>query len=162
MRRIVFNTAAVLSLVLCLVLIYACLRSFLPTNIRLGSMDGALIVFCWEGAHDPSDHEYNPGSEKFAGIRVIVGMMSRDVDKNILGFRSIHGDGIFRGVTYQIYAIPYWFLIPLAAILPILWLRYHRQQRFRAREGHCLACGYDLRESKDKCPECGAAIKAIS
>ena len=158
MRRIIFNTAAIVSLLLCLVFICACVRSFLPTNVRLGSVQGCFIIFCWEGAHDAPDEEYNPGSEKFAGIRVILAMMSRDVDNNVLGFRSIHGGGLFRGVTYQIYAIPYWFLIPLSAILPILWLRYHRQQRFRAKEGHCLKCGYDLRESKDKCPECGAPI----
>ena len=160
MRRVIFNTAAIGSLVLCLVFLYACLRSFLPTNLRLGSVDGSLIIFCWEGAMDTPDDEYNPGSEKFAGVRVILRMMSRDVDKNILGFRSIRGGGLFRGVTYQIYAVPYWFLIPLTAILPIFWLRYRAQQRMRAREGRCLNCGYDLRESKGKCPECGAQIRA--
>src|SRR3954470_3434601 len=123
MRRIVFNTAAIISLMLCLFFIYACLRSFLPTNVRLSSVDGSLMIFCWDGPvpSDGRDEEYNPASEKFAGIRTMLKMMSHQSEWQFLGFRSIKGGGLFRGVSYQVYAIPYWILIPLTAILPILW-----------------------------------------
>src|ERR1051325_9979246 len=119
MRRIVFNTAAVSSGLLCLFFIYACLRSFLPTHVRVQSIDGSLMLLFWDGAmNDPQADEYDPGSEKFAGIRTILQSMSRDADHNLLGFRYIRGGGLFRGVTYQIYAVPYWLIIPLTAILP--------------------------------------------
>jgi rubrerythrin len=36
-----------------------------------------------------------------------------------------------------------------------LWLKQRRAAR-RAK-GLCIACGYDLRGSPDRCPECGAA-----
>ena len=47
---------------------------------------------------------------------------------------------------------PLWPLITLAVIpTAILW---HRDRR-TAKPGHCVKCGYDLRASKDRCPECG-------
>lgn len=51
--------------------------------------------------------------------------------------------------------IPLWWFIALglAIAAPALWLgRRSRQWRL---SGHCPGCGYDLRESPDRCPECG-------
>jgi hypothetical protein len=55
-------------------------------------------------------------------------------------------------------SVPYWFLALLAAAAP-LWkwravARQRRLQRLR-QKGICLNCGYDLRASPERCPECG-------
>lgn len=54
--------------------------------------------------------------------------------------------------------IPYWMLLPVLLPLPIWHVRRTIRQRLRLKRGQCLNCGYDLRASKDKCPECGTAI----
>jgi hypothetical protein len=45
--------------------------------------------------------------------------------------------------------------LPFAAWAATNVLRWDRTRR-RRRLGLCLRCGYDLRESRDRCPECGA------
>jgi hypothetical protein len=43
------------------------------------------------------------------------------------------------------------------AILPLVWLSGRLSSRRAARRGRCPACGYDLRASPDRCPECGVS-----
>jgi hypothetical protein len=50
---------------------------------------------------------------------------------------------------------PHWFLALLFAILPALHLRATIRSRRRHRIGHCPTCGYDLRATPQRCPECG-------
>ena len=62
----------------------------------------------------------------------------------------------FLGPSYAL-RVPYWFFLLVASILPLLAFRHHRRQRRRLKKGLCLVCGYDLRSSPDRCPECGTA-----
>lgn len=45
-----------------------------------------------------------------------------------------------------------WPVVALLAIYPMLTLFALRR---RPPEGHCQGCGYDLRATPDRCPECG-------
>lgn len=55
--------------------------------------------------------------------------------------------------------IPCSLLVSLFAILPSLWLlpsvSRATRQAVRRRHGRCTTCGYDLRGSAGRCPECG-------
>jgi hypothetical protein len=54
--------------------------------------------------------------------------------------------------------LPYWVPAVLAGVLPLLWTidalrRLHARRRMLV--GHCGKCGYDLRATPERCPECG-------
>lgn len=53
-----------------------------------------------------------------------------------------------------------WALCLGTAILPTVWLIGFNRNRRKRRQaaGLCHRCGYDLRASKDRCPECGTAL----
>lgn len=56
---------------------------------------------------------------------------------------------------------PWWFITIATAVLPAWRIVQHRRQR-RHKAGTCRACGYDLRATPDRCPECGAALATKS
>jgi hypothetical protein len=60
-------------------------------------------------------------------------------------------------------AVPHWFVGLLSAALPAsrLYLILHRRRR-RKRLGLCPVCGYDLRATPDRCPECGQIARRPS
>jgi hypothetical protein len=54
--------------------------------------------------------------------------------------------------------VPWWSIAVAGMLLPALALRRLLEVRLwhrRSRAGLCPACGYDLRASPDRCPECG-------
>jgi hypothetical protein len=74
---------------------------------------------------------------------------------NALGFgldRLVGPRGELRSVT-----IPCYFLATISSALPLRSALQWVRRRCRERTGCCLACGYDLRASRNTCPECGAS-----
>jgi hypothetical protein len=66
------------------------------------------------------------------------------------GSGVLHGHGV----------IPFWAVALATTFLPLGWIgsrwRSRTRRRRLHRKGVCLQCGYDLRATPERCPECGA------
>jgi hypothetical protein len=54
--------------------------------------------------------------------------------------------------------IPFWLPLLFTIVPPLWWLLGKAQKLGRRRDGLCRECGYDLRASRERCPECGTPI----
>jgi hypothetical protein len=55
--------------------------------------------------------------------------------------------------------VPTWFIVATCAVMPAIALRHWQRRRRAIRlaaAGRCISCGYDLRSSPERCPECGS------
>ena len=59
------------------------------------------------------------------------------------------------GTAYGL-TVPYWVPLTLFLFLPVLRIGPWVRTRWRIRAGRCVGCGYDLRATPERCPECGA------
>jgi hypothetical protein len=54
---------------------------------------------------------------------------------------------------------PVWPAGVALAVLPVAWIVQAARRKRRNRLGFCRTCGYDLRASPDRCPECGTSVQ---
>jgi hypothetical protein len=52
--------------------------------------------------------------------------------------------------------VPHWALVAVTGAAPAWRAWKCSRRRDRVRRQHCPECGYDLRATPDRCPECGA------
>jgi hypothetical protein len=54
------------------------------------------------------------------------------------------------------------FLFLATAILPTIWIKGFIREKRQRMIGRCRKCGYDLRATPDRCPECGKTVEKTS
>jgi hypothetical protein len=79
-----------------------------------------------------------------------------------LGFYYRISPGRSPTTHYYDAAAPLWAIVTLFALTPFAWLAglltRRRRRRSAMAANRCRGCGYDLRASALRCPECGLAI----
>ena len=92
-------------------------------------------------------------------LKIAAGFYSNDADmarlRSEAGLR--HGAARPSDGARPILSVPIALPAALLAVQPLLWLRRRGRDRRRLRTGACSRCGYDLRATPGRCPECGQA-----
>jgi hypothetical protein len=77
-----------------------------------------------------------------------------------LGSNVLHGSH-FETEQGDVIFFPHWAaLVALSAVamVPVIGIVRSRRRRMRRAAGRCETCGYDLRSSPERCPECGTVV----
>ena len=96
----------------------------------------------------------NPTAANLGRVQVLL------ADKSGRAYGPRFGLALFlfwpgsHGIYHVEVMIPYWLVTLLPVAPPALWLLLWRRRR-RTRGRICLRCGYDLRATPGRCPECG-------
>jgi hypothetical protein len=132
-------------------------------NLTYGDDDISLFGQVFE---QKSSFKYYSASTPTAADGVLQGLRNYPhirSDNAMFGFAffSAAGNpgGDFPLGPLRFVSVPFWLPFLLTAILPA----WRGRQIIRARRakrsiGKCQTCGYDLRASPDRCPECGALV----
>jgi hypothetical protein len=163
-KRRLFTLLAAISLLLCAAMGVLWVRScfqydeiYLPGFVSSLSWRGGVVFDYRRDPHDdPVEWLHGPASEYDPnGWQVDEGINEHLVFR-ALGFGASRIDlGLGTGAFAYRLQLPDWFLIGVTAMLPATRLWMLHCARRRTRRGACLACGYDLRATPDRCPECG-------
>jgi len=139
MRQKISKLAVAMSLVLCVATAALWVRSYqhLPRNLEL---------------------RYQAANEN----RLLCSISSSQGNLGLFWIRWPDHDSPLRsndGARHDHYVgVPYWLLLLLFAVAPSI--RVARGWR-RPLKGVCGTCGYDLRATPDRCPECGAVPREL-
>ena len=171
MRRSLSNLVAALSLLLCATVIALWVRSYShrdwvyflrppPTGVRPGwetlelVSDGGVISFARQVVADAPKERFELGDwgwhwteDEYTSWPPEVTLMMR--------LRPRYQKG--PPVSSWLVAAPHWVVVLLFVGLPATKALAALRRRSRARGDRCVPCGYDLRASPQRCPECGAA-----
>jgi hypothetical protein len=149
-------------------------RLYEDHRVYLVSQRGTLWVEWDRSSYQPSQGE--PWPQVSEWLVISDWQSERDapaIDPNLpmtrcLGFGwtvSWHRVGhqyVENGVgPYVLVEVPHWSIVVLTAILPI-WQLVAFTKRRRARRSDliiCANCGYDVRATPNRCPECGAVAQ---
>jgi hypothetical protein len=180
MRRRLVTLAVLVSAALCVAALAALVRSHLVWDrverdawidlggdwrrqwLRVDSSTGRLdLSVLRETRSDRRQLEYLRANAKPFAYYTRAGKNPVPTVNPLLQFLGLYGqiDNRPNSVFVRV-VVPYWLLALVFAILPVrrLWTRARRRAALRRGLNQCVRCGYDLRATPDRCPECGLSV----
>ena len=171
MRRHLFTLLAAVSAVLFIVTTAAWARTFFVSDYvqvyKFRSLDPLFTVvqIRWGGdfAHvqlvrTDNGHDYGAPLSALAGDIVVHHQASAASPQGVTSWlwwdHYVDYQGYGMAEVWRVQFRPWLLLIP-PIILPAIWIKRFTRRRRMLRIGLCLACGYDLRATGGRCPECG-------
>lgn len=167
MKRRLFSMLSILSLLLCVVTAGLWLRSHWVadmfkadirwTNVCVGSYSGFLQMYV--GGHRYDSPLYQ--------VRHQQHDINEKAPSGIMPYRYFaHWEAMYytERPKYWVASVkfPHWLALLIVGVLPVCWVVRWCRHRHHVMEGYCITCGYDLRASKERCPECGTPVKAVT
>jgi hypothetical protein len=173
--RIVLNAATLVSLVLVVAVLslwvrgawyfdryvvsrpgHVCSVDMYASQISFRRTDDEMLGRTWSG-------RFSYPREKAIAVRRLLSLPRRgpaviDHSWDLPGFffREEHTTwGMFPTTVEIEIDFSYWLLLVVGTPLPLWWLWLRRRLARRSYAGRCRTCGYDLRATPDRCPECG-------
>jgi len=125
------------------------------TRTILTPLYGTLAEGQWEFTHTVYAAGYP--AERTGGILARLGFVFAQSQKT--SGPSSGGPAVL--ISAMGFACPLWFPLVLLLISPAIAIRSElKRRRHLAQPDVCRKCGYDLRASTNRCPECGTPISA--
>jgi hypothetical protein len=132
------------------------LCSYLPETSQVRSDDGRIYILCVNGERRAGSWNFALTEKKGSEAWDTLDRTPRSAEVRRIAFCGVwymSHDGnapVFRAVS-----IPYPYLFA-PALVPV-WVYYRNRRRGNAPGAKpCPLCGYDLRATPDRCPECGS------
>ena len=177
LRRIIFNGLTVMSLLLCIATAGLWVRSYKVQDFWDYYCPGAVgsehlisslgrVEFTYTTDHGGIMYPHGDLVEDPAPPYVLKVAEGRGVtiivDRIGFGYWTETGKVFSLETRTWGCLLPFWFLTLLTSLLPGTRLLLFLRRRRKRSESFCQKCGYDLRATPDRCPECGTIpAKAI-
>jgi hypothetical protein len=188
--RWLLNATTLLLLLLCIAAVVLWMRSYRTRDVCyhwgrnpraggfiIGSSKGSffyarttrlyidLVVHAGWGLESRPQIQFPNGAAQVLLIAEIVSDPSYGLSDYWLGFSHSLKICYFQdwGRFGPFLRVPFWFIALALSGLPSLRVALifaARHRRRRARRGLCRACGYDLRATPDRCPDCGTTVSS--